>query len=125
MNIGHLIYFVAVIVFISGLYIMLASENYIRKIIGLGIFQNSILIFYVALGKVGSGVVPIDVGGGVIYSSPLPHVLMLTAIVVGFATLAVGLALVLRISQNTVLNPAPPPAAQPCNSTQKKLEGHK
>lgn len=101
MNVGHLIYFIAVIVFTCGLYIMLTSKNYIRKIIGLGIFQNSILIFYVALGKAGSGIVPLDAGSNVTYSSPLPHVLMLTAIVVGFATLAVGLALALQISQNS------------------------
>lgn len=100
MNIGHIIYFVALIVFISGLYIMLTSKNYIRKIIGLGIFQNSILIFYVALGKASGGVVPVDAGSGVTYTSPLPHVLMLTAIVVGFATLAVGLALALQINRN-------------------------
>lgn len=99
-NIGHLIYFIAVIVFTSGLYIMLTSKNYIRKIIGLGIFQNSILIFYVALGKASDGVVPIDIGLKVTYTSPLPHVLMLTAIVVGFATLAVGLALALQAERN-------------------------
>ncbi len=99
MNIGHLIYLVAIFMFIGGLYMMISAKSYIRKIIGLGIFQNSILIFYVALGKARGGIVPIDVGGGVIYSSPVPHVLMLTAIVVGFATLCVGLALALRIEQ--------------------------
>ena len=99
MNIGHLIYIVAVFIFISGLYMMLSAKSYIRKIIGLGIFQNSILIFYVALGKARGGIAPIDVGSGVIYSSPVPHVLMLTAIVVGFATLCLGLALALRIER--------------------------
>lgn len=100
MNIGHLIYLVALTVFICGLYIMLTSTNNIRKIIGLSIFQNSILIFYIALGKAKNGIPPIDLNTNVIYTSPLPHVLMLTAIVVGFATLAVSLALTLQITRN-------------------------
>ena len=112
MNTGHFIYLVAVIVFACGLYIMLTSENYIRKIIGLGIFQNSILIFYVALGKARGGIVPIDVGSAATYSSPLPHVLMLTAIVVGFATLAVGLALALRITNHKELSDKKPRRAR-------------
>jgi multicomponent Na+:H+ antiporter subunit C len=69
----------------------------VRKIIGLGIFQSSVLIFYIALGKVDVGIPPIFKDGNHTYSSPLPHVLMLTAIVVGFATLSVGLALIYRI----------------------------
>jgi len=79
---------------------MLTSDNYVRKIIGLGIFQSAVLIFYIALGKVTSGQVPIyrsDIIGNSHYSSPLPQVLMLTAIVVGFATLSVGLALIYQI----------------------------
>jgi multicomponent Na+:H+ antiporter subunit C len=97
---GKLIYYLAIMMFMSGIYIMMTSSNLMRKIIGLGIFQNSILVFYVALGKFAGGRVPI-VGESYIlnYSSPLPHVLMLTAIVVGFATLSVGLALIVRISE--------------------------
>jgi multicomponent Na+:H+ antiporter subunit C len=72
---------------------MLTSDNYFRKIIGLSLFQNAVLLFYIALGKAKAGIVPIEIGEK-IYSSPLPHVLMLTAIVVGFATLSVGLALI-------------------------------
>lgn len=98
----NIIYFFALIVLTSGLYIMLTSDNYLRKILGLGIFQSSVLIFYIALGKAKSGIVPIDICNGAancqhVYSSPLPHVLMLTAIVVGFATMSVGLALIYRI----------------------------
>lgn len=93
----NLVYFIAVAVLTAGLFIMLTSDNYIRKIIGLGVFQSSVLIFYIALGKVKGGVPPILKSGNYIYTSPLPHVLMLTAIVVGFATLAVGLALIYRI----------------------------
>ena len=98
----NLIYFFAVIVLTSGLFIMLTSDNFIRKIIGLGIFQSSVLIFYIALGKTTNGIVPIDICIDTascphIFSSPLPHVLMLTAIVVGFATMSVGLALIYQI----------------------------
>lgn len=99
---AHLIYIFAIIVLTSGLFIMLIDENYLRKILGLGVFQSSVLIFYIALGKVHDGIVPLDICAKIpnchhVYSSPIPHVLMLTAIVVGFATLAVGLALIYQI----------------------------
>lgn len=98
----NIIYFFAVIVLVAGLFIMLTSDNYVRKIIGLSIFQSSVLIFYIALGKAYNGLLPLDICRGdpncpYTLSSPLPHVLMLTAIVVGFATMSVGLALVYRI----------------------------
>ncbi len=94
----NLIYFIAVIVLVSGLYIMLTSSNYVRKLIGLGVFQTSVLVFYIALGKVKAGIPPVlSNDANIIYTNPLPHVLMLTAIVVGFATLSVGLALIHRI----------------------------
>lgn len=81
---------------------MIADKNYIRRVIGLGIFQTSALLFFVALGKLNIGVIPFDKCEGNLpcayyYSAALPHVLMLTAIVVGFATLGVALALVLRL----------------------------
>ena len=81
---------------------MRIDKNYLRKIIGLGVFQSSVLIFYIALGKTEHGIVPIDLCANNnpcqhVFSSPLPHVLMLTAIVVGFATLSVGLALIYQI----------------------------
>ncbi len=105
----HLIYIFAIIVLNAGLFIMLTSDNYVRKIIGLGVFQSSVLIFYISLGKTRDGIVPIDICQNAlncphIYSSPIPHVLMLTAIVVGFATLSVGLALIYQIKReyNTV-----------------------
>ncbi|RYE06503.1 MAG: Na+/H+ antiporter subunit C [Rickettsiaceae bacterium] len=91
------IYFFAQIVLVLGLFIMLTNSNYFRKIIGLGIFQSSVLIFYIALGKVKGGITPIIDQATQIYSNPFTHVLMLTAIVVGFATLSVGLALIYRI----------------------------
>ena len=105
----HLIYLFAIVILNAGLFIMLTSDNYVRKIIGLGVFQSSVLIFYISLGKTKDGIVPIDIcqpalNCPYIYSSPIPHVLMLTAIVVGFATLSVGLALIYQIKceYNTV-----------------------
>lgn len=82
---------------------MIADNNPIRRIIGLGIFQTACLIFFIALGKVKGGIIPFDKCSGIEnctynYSAALPHVLMLTAIVVGFATLSVGLSLVYRMA---------------------------
>lgn len=100
MEYGHIIYIIATFILSLGLYMMLSSNNYIRKIIGLTIFQNSILLFYIAFGKVKNSIIPININmPEVIYTSPIPHVLMLTAIVVGFATLAVALSLVKMIQK--------------------------
>ena len=98
-------YVIVVLVFIIGLFIVLASKNLIKKIIGLGIFQTAILLFYVSLGKVNGGKPPIidltKIGEvGEIFVSPVPQVLMLTAIVVGIATLAVAMAFIVKIKQN-------------------------
>jgi len=95
----NIIYFLSLIIMALGLFIMLASDNYLRKIIGLGVFQGSVLIFYVAFGKVATGAPPILTSNAQNYSSPLPAVLMLTAIVVGFATMSVGLALIYKINK--------------------------
>jgi multicomponent Na+:H+ antiporter subunit C len=103
----NMIYILAVIVLCTGLYIMIADNNYIRRIIGLGIFQTSCLIFFIALGKVNVGVIPFEKCIEIehcayAYSAALPHVLMLTAIVVGFATLGVALALIYRINADNL-----------------------
>lgn len=90
-------YWIVVVLMMAGLYIMIARHNLIKKMIGLSIFQASIFYFYISLGKVTGGTAPILVNDDVIYSNPLPHVLILTAIVVGVATTAVGLALIVRI----------------------------
>lgn len=119
-----------------GLYIAFASSNLIKRLVGLGLFQTSIILFYISLGRIDGGTAPILIGndypgghetqpavdaaheavdlghtatdaahghagGGLehVYSNPLPHVLMLTAIVVGVATLAVGLAIIVRIRE--------------------------
>ena len=84
----------------TGLFIVISRKNLIKKLIGLSIFQTSVFLFYISLGKVAGGTAPIlDGNSGTLYSNPLPHVLILTAIVVGVATTALGLALILRINE--------------------------
>ncbi|WP_290818062.1 cation:proton antiporter subunit C [Halovivax sp.] len=84
-----------------GLYMMIASQNLVKKIIGVNLFQTAIFLFFVSVAYVEGGsspVVPTDPNPGeLILASPLPHVIVLTAIVVGVALTAVGLALVVRI----------------------------
>ncbi|RMF19456.1 MAG: Na+/H+ antiporter subunit C [Candidatus Dadabacteria bacterium] len=80
-----------------GLYIMIAHGNLVKKVIGLNVVQTAVILFYVSFGKVHGGTAPILDERFEIYSNPLPHVLMLTAIVVGVATTAVALALIVRI----------------------------
>lgn len=128
-------YWVVIVLMMLGLYITFASQNLIKRMVGLGLFQTTICLFYVTLGKISGGTAPILFGDDAIehhgaahevegshaaldavlaaggdqagrvahlvntYSNPLPHVLMLTAIVVGVATLSVGLALVVRIRE--------------------------
>lgn len=94
-------YWAVIVLMMAGLYILIARHNLIKKMIGLGVFQTSIFYLYITLGKVSGGTAPI-LGKGdeaVVYSNPLPHVLILTAIVVGVATSAVALALVIRIHE--------------------------
>ena len=92
-------YWVVIFLMMVGFYTLIARGNLVKKVIGLSIFQTSVIIFYISLGKVHGGTAPILAEGWVVYSNPLPHVLMLTAIVVGIATLALALALVVRIRE--------------------------
>jgi len=92
-------YWVVIFLMMTGLYVVIARGNLIKKIIGLNIFQVSVIMFYVSMGKVKGGTAPIEAAGFEVYSNPLPHVLMLTAIVVGVATTALALALVVRIKE--------------------------
>jgi len=117
-------YWIVIILMMAGLYIMIARHNLVKKMIGLSIFQTSIFYLYISMGKVAGGTAPIllsvpahddhsdvvndasavatttaETAAQVIYSNPLPHVLILTAIVVGVATTAVGLALIVRINE--------------------------
>lgn len=100
-----MIYILILLIAVAGFFICIISDNYLRKLIGINILQNSIILFYVALSKVNFGIVPIDICGQnpncvANYSSPLPHVFMLTAIVVGFANFSIGLALLVKIYKN-------------------------
>jgi len=83
----------------AGLFIVIARGNLIKKLIGLGIFQSSVYLLYIGPAKLIGGTPPILASSYTVYSNPLPHVLILTAIVVGVATLALGLALVVRIRE--------------------------
>jgi multicomponent Na+:H+ antiporter subunit C len=124
---GHWPYFATIVLMMIGLYIVIARENLVKKMMGLNVFQVSVIMFYVAMGNVEGGTAPIlierdgpaavaavgepiaaepDVAAGalqpapgVVYSNPLPHVLMLTAIVVGVATTALGLSFIVRIHE--------------------------
>ncbi|WP_323002561.1 cation:proton antiporter subunit C [Denitromonas sp.] len=96
---SHFSYWVTVLLLMVGLFIVIARDNLIKKLIGLGIFQTAVYLLYIAPGKLIGGVAPIIGGQFAVYSNPLPHVLILTAIVVGVATLALGLALVVRIKE--------------------------
>jgi multicomponent Na+:H+ antiporter subunit C len=93
-------YYMAVIIMLVGLYAMIAKSNLIKKIIGLNIFQTAIFLFYISTADVTGGTAPILVPGtDVVYVNPLPHTLMLTAIVVAVSTTAVAVALVIRIKE--------------------------
>jgi multicomponent Na+:H+ antiporter subunit C len=118
---GHYNYWVFIFLMMVGFYILISEGNLIKKIVGLNVFQTSVFFFYISMGKIFGGTAPILFGemshGGevehaaeaashtleatadVVYSNPLPHVLILTAIVVGIATTAVALALVVRIHE--------------------------
>lgn len=125
-------YIVVIILMMTGLYVVFSSRNLIKKLVGLSVFQTSVFLLYITIGKIAGGQPPILIedkssktgyddhsafidpvqvaagdaayilpgqGSEVIYSNPLPHVLILTAIVVGVATLAIGLALAVRIRE--------------------------
>jgi multicomponent Na+:H+ antiporter subunit C len=92
-------YWIVVFLMIAGLYVVISRANLIKKLVGLNVFQASVFILYITMGKVDGGTAPIIAEGIKTYSNPLPHVLILTAIVVGVATTALGLALVVRINE--------------------------
>lgn len=94
---GSFNYWIVVILMMVGLYIVIAHENLVKKLIGINIFQTSIFILFISMGKITDATAPILTETAQLYSSPLPHVLILTAIVVGIATTALGLAIIIRI----------------------------
>lgn len=93
-------YWIVVVLMMIGFYIVICSNNLIKKMVGLTIFQTSVFIMYISMGKVTGGTAPILAEGITLYSNPLTHVLILTAIVVGIATTALGLAIVVRIKES-------------------------
>lgn len=92
-------YWAVVVLMMIGLYIVIAQGNLVKKLFGLNIFQTSVFIFYITMSKVEGGTAPILEEGFTNYGNPLPHVLILTAIVVGVATTSLGLALIVRIRE--------------------------
>lgn len=103
--VGHANYWLFIVLMMTGLYIVVARGNLVKKIVGLNVFQTSVFMLYISIGKIEGGTAPIfptdmKVDPDVLYSNPLPHVLILTAIVVGVATTALGLSLIMRIHES-------------------------
>ena len=96
---GHFNYWVVIVLIMTGLYVVMAQTNLVKKVLGLNIFQVAVFILYISVGKLAGGTAPILAEGFERYANPLPHVLILTAIVVGVATTALALALVIRIDK--------------------------
>ena len=92
-------YWIFIVLMMMGLYIVIARGNMIKKLVGLSLFQTSVYLLYISPAKIVGGTAPIVDPKFAVYSNPLPHVLILTAIVVGIATLALGLAIVVRINE--------------------------
>ena len=92
-------YWIYILLMMIGFYAMIAKQNLIKKIIGMNIFQTAVFLFYISMSKVRGGTAPIVWEEAVRYDNPLPHVLILTAIVVAVSTTAVALALVTKIRE--------------------------
>ena len=106
--VSHYSYWVVILLMMVGFYTLISRGNLVKKIVGLNVFQTSVFMLYISMGRINGGTPPILVDGGygcgeaaelVVYSNPLPHVLILTAIVVGIAVTSVGLALAVRIKE--------------------------
>jgi multicomponent Na+:H+ antiporter subunit C len=126
-TLGHYNYVIVIFLMMVGFYMLVSQGNLVKKVVGLNIFQTSVIIFYVSAGKIIGGTAPVLIGmeehgaadelaegaevvaevasqatetvGAVVYSNPLPHVLMLTAIVVGVATMSMAFAIIVRIKE--------------------------
>ncbi len=101
---GHVNYWLFTVMMMTGLFIVISRGNLVKKIVGLNMFQSAVFMFYISIGKVTGGTAPIfpvdmKIDPETVYTNPLPHVLILTAIVVGIATTSLGLALVVRIRE--------------------------
>ena len=94
---AHYNYWVVIALMMLGMYVVMANPNLVKKVVGLNIFQTAVFIFYISLGEREGATAPILDDAFTLYVNPLPHVLILTAIVVGVATTALALALIVRI----------------------------
>ena len=98
-SIGIWNYWIVFLLMMIGLFLVIGRKNFLKKIVGLAIFQTSVFLLYITFGKITGATPPIlNKALDTVYSNPLPHVLILTTIVVGVATTALGLSLVLRIN---------------------------
>ena len=99
--IGHYNYLIVVFLMMLGFYVVVSRGNMVKTLVGLSVFQTSVFIFYISMSRIRGGTAPIlmDSGAEVVYSAPLPQVLILTAIVVSISTTALGLAIVVRIKE--------------------------
>lgn len=97
--IGHFNYWIAIAIGMLGLYAIIARGHLIKKLIGLSLFQTAVFLLFISFGKIAGATAPIIDERFTLYSNPLPHVLILTAIVVSVSTLAVGLALTVAIKR--------------------------
>ena len=98
--VNHYNQWITAFLMVAGLYTVVARGNMVKKLVGLAIFQTSVYLLFLEPAKIVGGTAPIIAPEYTVYSNPLPHVLILTAIVVGVATLALGLALVVRINES-------------------------
>ncbi len=94
---GHYNYWVVIALMMLGMYVVMANPNLVKKVIGLNVLQTAVFILYISVAAVEGATAPILSDAFSVYANPLPHVLILTAIVVGVATTALALALVVRI----------------------------
>ena len=101
-------YWIYIILMMIGLYGIMTKKNLVKKIIGMNILQTAVILLFISVGAKKNATIPIIEHGhdsahtavsATHYINPLPHVLMLTAIVVAVATLGVALALVIRVHQ--------------------------
>lgn len=99
MLLGLYNYWIVIALMMAGFYLVIDKSHLMRKVIGLNIFQTSVFVLFISMGKLDGGSAPILADHINRYSSPLPHVLILTAIVVGVATTALALALIVRINE--------------------------
>jgi multicomponent Na+:H+ antiporter subunit C len=94
-------YWVFAVLLMIGFYAVVAKVNLIKKLIGVSLFQSAVFLLYITMSKVTGGTSPILQEAMIdpVFSNPLPQVLILTAIVVGISTTALGLGIVVRIKE--------------------------